>query len=230
MSPMSASVWSRRTASPHDEAWTVDSDPSWPVVMAVSRSTASPPRHSPTTIRSGRMRSAFRTSARMGMAPRPSMLGGRLSSRTTWGIGRRSSAASSMVTIRSSSGMNDAMAASVVVLPLPVPPVTRMFRRATTAPRRSRSMRASSVPSRTSSSPSSTREPNRRMVSVGPSRLRGGMIALTREPSGSLASTMGLASSTRRPRGARTRSMTCTRWASSSKTTGVRVMRPSRST
>ena len=39
-------------------AWTVVSEPSWPVFMACSMSSASPPRHSPTMMRSGRMRRA----------------------------------------------------------------------------------------------------------------------------------------------------------------------------
>jgi hypothetical protein len=61
-------------------------------------------RHSPTTMRSGRMRRALRTRSRMVMAPRPSMLGGRASSGSRGLVVRRSSAASSMVTMRSSSG------------------------------------------------------------------------------------------------------------------------------
>ena len=42
----------------------VVSEPSWPVFIAWSMSTASPPRHSPMMIRSGRMRSAFTSSSR----------------------------------------------------------------------------------------------------------------------------------------------------------------------
>ena len=53
-------------------------------------------------MRSGRMRSEFRTRSRMVTSPLPSMLGGRLSSRTTWSCWSWSSTASSMVTIRSS--------------------------------------------------------------------------------------------------------------------------------
>ena len=55
--------------------WPVDIEPSWPVFMAWSMSSASPPRHSPTMMRSGRMRSELRTSSRMGIAPLPSMFG-----------------------------------------------------------------------------------------------------------------------------------------------------------
>ena len=88
-------------------ACTVDSEPSWPVFIAWSMSSASAPRTSPTMMRSGRMRSALRTRSRIVTWPRPSMLGGRLSRRTTWRWCSCSSTASSMVTMRSSSGMND---------------------------------------------------------------------------------------------------------------------------
>src|SRR6266511_1012467 len=49
--------------------------------------------------------------------PRPSTLGGRASRRTTCGLPRRSSAASSIVMSRSASGMNDASTFSSVVFP-----------------------------------------------------------------------------------------------------------------
>jgi len=48
---------------------------------------------------------------------------------------------------------------------------------------------------------------NLRMVMTGPTSDRGGMMALTRLPSGRRASTYGLASSMRRPSGATMRSM-----------------------
>ena len=51
-------------------------EPSWPVFMAWSMSRASPPRHSPTMIRSGRMRRELRIRSRIVTSPRPSMLGG----------------------------------------------------------------------------------------------------------------------------------------------------------
>ena len=69
---MSASVSTRRSASSGEPAWTVDSEPSWPLDIALSMSSASAPRTSPTTIRSGRMRSALRTSRRTVTSPRPS--------------------------------------------------------------------------------------------------------------------------------------------------------------
>ena len=67
---MSASSSMRLSASSGPFACTVVSDPSWPVVIACSMSSASPPRTSPTTSRSGRMRSALRTSSRMPTSPR----------------------------------------------------------------------------------------------------------------------------------------------------------------
>ena len=56
-------------------AWPVDSEPSWPVVMAWSMSSASPERHSPTMIRSGRMCIALRSRSRIVISPWPSMFG-----------------------------------------------------------------------------------------------------------------------------------------------------------
>ena len=98
-------VSSRDSASRAELEWMVDIDPSWPVFMACSMSSASPPRTSPTRIRSGRIRSELRTSCRMVSSPLPSTLGGRCSSETTWGCWICSSAASSMVTTRWFSGM-----------------------------------------------------------------------------------------------------------------------------
>ena len=85
-------------------------------------SSASPPRTSPTTSRSGRMRSAARTSARTVTPPAPSAFGGRASSRTTCGCASRSSAVSSMVTTRSACGIDCDSALSSVVLPALVAP------------------------------------------------------------------------------------------------------------
>ena len=61
---MSTMVSSRASASRGELACSVDSEPSWPVFMAWSMSSASAPRTSPTTMRSGRMRSALRTRSR----------------------------------------------------------------------------------------------------------------------------------------------------------------------
>ena len=181
---------SRREMTSRGElACTVVSEPSWPVFMACSMSSASPPRHSPTMIRSGRMRSALRTRSRMVIAPRPSMLGGRASSRIRCGWPSRSSAASSMVTIRSPAGMKSLRTLSSVVLPEPVPPETMRFFRICTQTLRNAAISAVQVPKRMrSASVSGTRE-NLRIVTHGPVSESGGMMALTREPSGRRAST-----------------------------------------
>ena len=117
---------------------TVVIDPSWPVFMAWSMSSASPERHSPTTMRSGRIRRQLRTRSRMVTSPRPSMFGGRASSVSTCSWWSWSSLASSTVTMRSSEGMNEDSTLRVVVLPVPVPPETMTFRRPTTQACRNR--------------------------------------------------------------------------------------------
>ena len=61
--------------------------------------------------------------------------------------------------------------------------------------------------------------PNRRIDNSGPSTESGGMMAFTREPSGSRASTMGEDSSTRRPTWLTILSMIRIRWPSSLKVT-----------
>ena len=203
-------------------AWPVDIEPSWPVFMAWSMSSASPPRHSPTMIRSGRMRRALRTSSRIGIAPLPSMFGGRDSSVTTCSWRSWSSAASSIVTIRSSFGMNDDSTLRVVVLPEPVPPETKMFRRASTqALQEVEHLRAWPCRSGSRSSTVNGEAENFRIVMTGPTSDSGGMIALTREPSVRRASTIGRDSSTRRPIGAMIRSMIRITWSSFWKTTLV---------
>ena len=92
---------SRVSASRGVLEWIVPIEPSWPVFIACSMSMASSPRISPRMIRSGRMRSAFLTRWRMVISPSPSMLAGRVSRRTTCGCCSCSSAASSIVTVRS---------------------------------------------------------------------------------------------------------------------------------
>ncbi len=72
--------------------------------------------------------------------------------------------------------------------------------------------------------------PNRRIDSTGPSSASGGMIALTREPSGKRASTIGDDSSTRRPTRLTMRSMIASRCALLRKFVGTRASLPLRST
>src|SRR4026209_1240598 len=107
-----------------------------------------------------------------------------------------------MVTIRSSFGMNDDRTFSVVVLPEPVPPETKRFKRASTQARRKSNMSEVAVPNRIRSSVVNGDAENFRIVITGPTSDRGGMMSLTREPSVRRASTIGLDSSTRRPIGA----------------------------
>ena len=79
-----ATIVSRRySASRGLLAWIVVKLPSWPVFIACSMSSASSLRTSPTTMRSGLIRRALTTSSRCRTAPLPSILAGRVSSRTT---------------------------------------------------------------------------------------------------------------------------------------------------
>ena len=71
VAPIAIIVSIRDRASRGVLAWTVVSEPSWPVFMACSMSRASSPRTSPTTMRSGRIRRALTTSWRWRMAPLP---------------------------------------------------------------------------------------------------------------------------------------------------------------
>ena len=102
-------------------------EPSCPVDIACSMSSTSAPRTSPTITRSGRIRKVLRNSSRCVTSPLPSTLGGRVSRRKTWGCCKANSAASSIVMMRWSSGMKVERQLSKVVLPLPVPPLIRMF-------------------------------------------------------------------------------------------------------
>ena len=77
MPAISTIVSSRASASRGVLACSVVSEPSWPVFIAWSMSSVSPQRHSPTTMRSGRMRRQFFTRSRMVIAPLPSRFGGR---------------------------------------------------------------------------------------------------------------------------------------------------------
>ena len=210
-------------------AWTVVSDPSWPVFMAWSMSRASPPRHSPTIMRSGRIRRQFFTRSRIVTAPLPSMFGGRASRRTTCGCWRRSSAASSTVIMRSLCGMYPESRLRSVVLPDPVPPATMMFlRRMTQSFMNSAALRVH-VPKRMKSSGVRAFFANFRIVIVGPESESGGIMAFTRLPSASLASTYGCDSSMRRPSGETMRSITESTLASSVNWQSERESLPPRS-
>ena len=96
-----------------------------------------------------------------------------------------------------------------------MPPLISTFSRALTQCDRKSSIGRVSARSVTRSSAFSRSAGKRRIESSGPSTASGGMIALTREPSGRRASTIGELSSTRRPTALTMRSMTRIRWRSS---------------
>ena len=128
----------RREKAPFDElACRVAMEPSLPWDMALHMGMTSAPRISPTSTRSGLIRRAQRTRSAWVISPSPSMLGSRACMATASGWASRSrsrpsSKASSMVTRRSAGGISAHSARSMVVLPAPVPPVTRRFLRAAT--------------------------------------------------------------------------------------------------
>ena len=104
--------------------------PGCPVPQALSRSRASDPRTSPMGIRSGRRRRLERT--RSESVATPSLV--RMATRL--GAEHCSSRVSSMMTTRSCVFATSAKSALVsVVLPVDVPPATRMLARAATASR-----------------------------------------------------------------------------------------------
>ena len=152
-------------------AWIVVSEPSWPVFIAWSMSRVSGPRTSPTMIRRAACRE-LRTSSRMRISPWPSMFGGRDSSVITCSCWSWSSAASSIVTMRSSSGTNDDIAFSIVVLPEPVPPEMRTFRSLHAGGRNCAACGVSELKLIRSSIVYGSRE-NFRIVSVGPAATGG---------------------------------------------------------
>ena len=89
-------------------AWRVPQPPSWPVLRAASSSTTSAPRTSPTTSRSGRIRSACRTSVRrVDLAGALDVRRAAPRAPTTCGWSGRSSLASSTSTSRSCRATRD---------------------------------------------------------------------------------------------------------------------------
>ena len=98
--------------------------------------------------RCGRAACAARscTRSRIAIAPLPSTLAGRVSRLTTCSWCSCSSAASSMVTMRSPVGMKFDRTLSSVVLPEPVPPEMTMFLRATTQTSRNSAIAGLSAP------------------------------------------------------------------------------------
>ena len=134
-----------------------------------------------------------------------------------------------MVMIRSSSGMKLESTFRNVVLPDPVPPVTSMFNRARTHSPRNSPISGEIVPRPIRSGMVSRRWANLRIVIAGPFSESGGMMAFTRDPSGSRASTIADDSSTRRPTWATILSRIRRRCPSLANCTSVGKIRPPRS-
>ncbi len=109
----------------------------------------------------------------MVISPSPSRFGGRASRVTTCSWRSWSSAASSIVTMRSSLGMNDESTLRVVVLPEPVPPETNRFSRASMQAWRNSNISGVAVPNRIRSSTVYGVCANLRTVMTGPDQGQG---------------------------------------------------------
>ena len=125
--------------------------------------------------------------------------------------------------------MNEERAFIRVVLPEPVPPETTMLTRALVAAARKSTISGVIARLSTRSLNWSGDFDERRIDSKVPSSARGGITALTREPSGSRASQRGVVSSTRRPTRLTIRRTISIRCFSSLKTTSDLTSRPRRS-
>ena len=101
-----------------------------------------------------------------------------------------------MVIILSSVGIYEDNTLRSVVLPEPVPPETIILSLPLTAASRKRSILEETEPQVKRFSAEIGVLPNLRIVRIGPTRDTGGIITFTREPSRSLASHIGLDSST----------------------------------
>src|ERR1700704_642052 len=114
-----------------------------------------------------------------------------------------------------------------VVLPEPVPPETRMFKRARTHERRNvMSSGLDDLKRFTTSAGPHFSLANFRIVRHGPLSAIGGMTTLTREPSFKRASQIGVDSSTRLPTRLTMRSITCRICRSDSNVTADSVGSP----
>ena len=114
----------------------------------------------------------------------------RASNRTRFGESMGSSKVSSMATLRWSSGMRAMSALSSVVLPLAVPPLTRILRRVCNTRSASSRMCARSAPCAISCAAEKDRVPKRRTV-MSTCGLAGGTQMATRDPSPNRASRIG---------------------------------------
>ena len=118
----------------------------------------------------------------------------------------------------------------MVVFPEPVPPDTTTFSLPSTQARSKFAISGVKVLKPIRSFTVKGSLANFRMVIDGPFNANGGMMALTREPSGKRASTIGELSSMRRPSGDTIFSITCITCASSRNRTSVSTSLPLRST
>ena len=161
----------RASASRGEFACTVESEPSWPVFIAWSMSSASAPRHladdDPVGAHAQRVADEV---ADRDLRPRPRCSAGAPRAGARAAGASWSSAASSIVTIRSLFGIADESAFRSVVLPEPVPPEMRMLQlRLDAAPRGSRPTPRDSEPMLImSSSAEALARLNFRIVSSGP--------------------------------------------------------------
>ena len=180
-------------------AWPVESEPSCPVFMACSISSASWPLTSPTIMRSGLILKADLIRSLMLISFFPSALAFLLSSLTRLSIFfRLSSAESSMVIILSPFGIKSPNTFKNVVLPEPVPPEINMFSPTSTIHLKKSAASSLSILLSIRSSMVKGLSGKRRIVTMGPFMAIGGSTTFTLEPLSSLASTMGLVSFTMR--------------------------------
>ena len=169
-------------------AWTVVSDPPWPVLSACSRSAASPPLHLADDDVVGPVaeRVPHQVADRYG---RLGTDGSRLEPQAVRALDPELERVLDgddplLLWEQLDQGVQS------VVLPEPVPPDTRMLRRDRSASRAARNTFSGRAPWPTRSSAENARPPNRRMV-MATWGLAGGVQMATREPSSSRASRMG---------------------------------------
>ena len=181
-------------------------------------------------MRSGRMRSAWRSSCDIVTSPLPSALARRETTLTQCGWCGESSAVSSITRMRSRSETVPKSAESRVVLPEPVPPMTRKEIRLSTTARSSAAMSSGSVPLSTSWGRVVCAWRSTRRLRQVPATAGGLSKAWTRSttPSGRVTrpSAKGCASSRRVPEAAASRLASWRTSASSRKVISVRS-RPS---
>ncbi len=135
--------------------------------------------------------------SRMLMAPFPSVFACLVSRRTRFcTLFICNSAESSIVIMRSSSGIKLDSALRKVVFPEPVPPLTKILYFARTQLSKNCAASSLTAPKEIRSSKLITFSGNLRIVTVAPFKAIGGSTILTREPSFSLASQMGFRLST----------------------------------